>query len=267
MVVVQHTREYFQLAEEISYFSLYHFLFALKALSVFVSQSLRYKWWEIKSKNSLMVSLPPAPAAWAATSGPASGRSPGVGPPHSCLLASSRDVASPPSALLASRVIVPALVRRQLTGQPQRGRYRLWRRRRCRLGGLCRRWGVGPHWNHRFQPRPLGCRLLRLASAGDALHRLRGGHSGGKRPLWWPLWWQTATLASNNRLYMVIDTKTWINTKWPRGLIVAVPRGTARIGQIALFPTQGPRAAYPHSYRCHFRIDNSWDSDIFFAFT
>ncbi len=86
-----------------------------------------------------MVSLPPASAAWVATSGPASGRSPGVCPPHSCLLASSRVVAAPPSALLASRVIVSTLVRRQLTGQPQRGRYRLWRWWRCRLGGLCRR--------------------------------------------------------------------------------------------------------------------------------
>ncbi len=27
--------------------------------------------------------------------------------------------------------------------------------------------------------------------------------------------------------------------------------GPARIGQIALFLTQGPRAAYPHSYRGH----------------
>ncbi len=30
----------------------------------------------------------------------------------------------------------------------------------------------------------------------------------------------------------------------------AVLRGTARIGQKALFLTQGPQAAYPHSNRC-----------------
>ncbi len=31
-------------------------------------------------------------------------------------------------------------------------------------------------------------------------------------------------------------------------------RGTARIGLKVLFPTQGPRAAYPHSYRCQIKV-------------
>jgi hypothetical protein len=34
---------------------------------------------------------------------------------------------------------------------------------------------------------------------------------------------------------------------------------TARIGPNALFPTQGPHAAYPNSYRCHRFILLSWD--------
>ena len=41
-------------------------------------------------------------------------------------------------------------------------------------------------------------------------------------------------------------------------------RGTARIGQKALFPTQGPHASYPHSYRCHYVTKFfSWDSEHF----
>ncbi len=41
-------------------------------------------------------------------------------------------------------------------------------------------------------------------------------------------------------------------------------RGTARIGLIALIPTQGPHAAYPHSYRCHsFFFFFSWDIKYF----
>jgi hypothetical protein len=81
--------------------------------------------------------LPSAPAAWAAASGPTSGHSPGVGPPPGRLLASSHGVATPPSARLTPLVVGSALVRRKLAGQPQRGRYRLWRLRRGRLCGLC----------------------------------------------------------------------------------------------------------------------------------
>ncbi len=117
--------------------------------------------------------------ARSAASGPVPVPAPGRGHPHRSWLASSRVVAAPPSALLASRVIVSAQVCRQLAGQPQGGRYRLWRRCRRWLGGLsCRRRG-GPHWDHRLQPRSLGWRLLRLATAGDALHQLCGRHPGG----------------------------------------------------------------------------------------
>jgi hypothetical protein len=73
---------------------------------------------------------PAAPAAWSAASGPAPVPAPGRGHPHRSMLASSRVVAAPPSALLASRMSVSAQVSRQLAGQPQRGRYRFWRRRR-----------------------------------------------------------------------------------------------------------------------------------------
>jgi hypothetical protein len=78
------------------------------------------------TKTISYFALPPASAAWAAASGPASGHSPGFGPSPGRLLASSRDLAAPPSARLTSLVVGPALVRRQLAGQPQRGRYRLW---------------------------------------------------------------------------------------------------------------------------------------------
>jgi hypothetical protein len=122
---------------------------------------------------------PAAPAAWSAASGPAPVPAPVRGRLYRSWLASSRVVAAPPSTLLASRVGVPAQVRRQLAGQPQRGRYRLWCRPRRWLGGLCCRWRGGPHWDHRLQPRSLGYRLLRLATAGDARHQLCGRHSGG----------------------------------------------------------------------------------------
>ncbi len=122
---------------------------------------------------------PAAPAAWSAASGPAPVPAPGRGRLYRSSLASSHVVAAPPSALLASRVSVPTQVRRQLAGQPQRGRYRLWCRRRRWLGGLCCRGCGGPHWDHRLQPRSLGYRLLRLATASDARHQLCGCHSGG----------------------------------------------------------------------------------------
>jgi hypothetical protein len=61
------------------------------------------------------------------------------GHPHKPRLTSSRVLAAPPSALLASRVGVAALVRRQLAGQPERGRHRPGRRRRLRLHRLNRR--------------------------------------------------------------------------------------------------------------------------------
>jgi hypothetical protein len=155
---------------------LFHFLFCFQSTFRFCHIFFTL---EDRKVHFLNVFLPAAPAAWAAASGPSSGSPPGVGHHHSSRLASSRVVAAPSSALLASRVGVPALVRRQLTGQPQRGRYRLGRRRRHRLSGLSRREGSGLHWNHRFQPRPLVCRLRRLASAGDACHQLHGGHSSG----------------------------------------------------------------------------------------
>ncbi len=44
-----------------------------------------------------------------------------------------------------------------------------------------------------------------------------------------------------------------INPKWPKGSKCRL-RGTARIGPMALFHNQGPRAAYPHSYRCHLEL-------------
>jgi len=42
-----------------------------------------------------------------------------------------------------------------------------------------------------------------------------------------------------------------------------VLRGTARIGLKALFPIQGPHAAYPHSYMYmpELHLAFSWDSD------
>ncbi len=69
---------------------------------------------------------PAAPAAWSATSRPAPVPAPvptpGQGHPHRSWLASSRvPLAAPPSALLASRVIVTAWVHQQLAGQPQGG--------------------------------------------------------------------------------------------------------------------------------------------------
>jgi hypothetical protein len=80
-----------------------------EALSVFVTV-FSLELVDYKKYKFLSVFLPAAPAAWAATSGPASGRSPGVGHPHSSLLASSRVVAAPPSALLALQVGVSALL-------------------------------------------------------------------------------------------------------------------------------------------------------------
>ena len=51
-------------------------------------------------RNSLVFTLPTAPAAWAAASGPASGRSPGGGPSPGRLLATYLNVAAPPSLKL-----------------------------------------------------------------------------------------------------------------------------------------------------------------------
>ncbi len=49
-----------------------------------------------------------------------------------------------------------------------------------------------------------------------------------------------------------ITLRCTMNTEWPKGVNVAVLRGTARIGQISPVSHPGARAAYPHSYRCHF---------------
>jgi hypothetical protein len=68
--------------------------------------------------------------------------------PHKSRLASSRVLAAPSSALLASRVGIAALVRRQLARQPERGRHRPGRRRRRRLRGFGRREGSSLHRNH-----------------------------------------------------------------------------------------------------------------------
>ncbi len=48
-----------------------------------------------------------------------------------------------------------------------------------------------------------------------------------------------------------------------RDLWLLCQEGPLGQGKFALFSTQGPRASYPHSYRCHFQIDNSLDSEYF----
>jgi hypothetical protein len=84
---------------------------------------------------------PAAPAAGSAASGPDPVPAPGRGRPHRSWLASSLLLAASPPALLTSRVCVAALIGRQLAGQPERGQYRLGRRRRRRLHRFGRRGG------------------------------------------------------------------------------------------------------------------------------
>ncbi len=64
---------------------------------------------------------PAAPATWSAASGPASVPAPGRGSLRRSWLASSRVVATPPSTLLTSRVVLSAHVRRQLAGSHRGG--------------------------------------------------------------------------------------------------------------------------------------------------
>jgi hypothetical protein len=103
----------------------------------------------------------------------------GWGRPTMTGLASSRALTAPSSELRTSQMGIAALIRRQQTRQPQRGRYRPGRRQRGRLGGLCRGFGHRLHRYHRFQPRPLVSRLARLTPADDVRHHLHGRHSGG----------------------------------------------------------------------------------------